>query len=230
MYLVQPRAGEVLGKSFKDFYGNLEKVLVANLIWSLSLIPVISVLMIKGFSVGLFLLPFVGISILLLSLTTAGTFSYMKKVAKGESVEYMDIWKEGKKYFKESLIILAMYGGVGFLTFFVVIGFKGSGFFLSFLQGVGIWAFLFFSLIGTYIFPLMISENLEIWKIIKEATALTLDNFWFTLIISVVVLLIFVLSTIVVVGVFLFLISLMGIIQNNAYLSIRERFYGSGDL
>jgi len=227
---VQPRAGEILGKSFKDFYGNLEKVLVANLIWSLSLIPVISVLMIKGFSIGLFLLPFAGISILLLSLTTGGTFSYMKKMAKGESVEYMDIWKDGKEYFKESLVVLAIYAGVGFLTFFVVMGFEGSGFFLSFLQGVGIWAFLFFSLIGTYIFPLMISEDLRIWKIMKEATALTLDNFWFTLIISVVVLLIFVLSTIVVVGVFLFLISLMGIIQNNAYLSIRERFYGSGDL
>jgi len=98
-------------------------------------------------------------------------------------------------------------------------------FFLSFLQGVGIWAFLFFSLIGTYIFPLMISKNLGIWKIIKEATLLILDNFWFTLIISVVVLLIFVLSIIVVVGVFLFLISLVGIIQNNAYLSIREKFY-----
>lgn len=227
---MQPRAGEVLGKSFKDFYGNLEKILVANLIWSLSLIPVISVLMIKGFSIRLFFLPFIGISILLLSLVTPGTFSYMKKVAKGESAEYIDIWKEGKKYFKESLVVLAIYVGVGFLTFFVIIGFKGSSFFLSFLQGVGIWAFLFFFLIGTYIFPLMISEDLGIGKIVKEATALTLDNFWFTLIISAVILFIFILSTIVVVGVFLFLISLMGIIQNNAYLSIRERFYGGSNL
>ena len=227
---MQPRAGEVLGKSFKDFYGNLEKILVANLIWSLSLIPVISVLMIKGFSIKLFFLPFIGISILLLSLVTPGTFIYMKKVAKGESPEYIDIWKEGKKYFKESLVVLAIYVGIGFLTFFVIIGFRGSSFFLSFLQGVGIWAFLFFFLIGTYIFPLMISEGLGIGKIVKEATALTLDNFWFTLIISAVILFIFILSTIVVVGVFLFLISLMGIIQNNAYLSVRERFHGSSNL
>jgi len=126
---VQPKVGDILGKSFKDFYGNLEKNLVANLIWSLSLIPVVSVLMVKGFSIGLFILPFVGISVLLLSLVTPGTFSYMKKVTKGESVEYIDIWEEGKRYFKESLIVLTIYVGVGFLTFFVVIGFKGSGFF-----------------------------------------------------------------------------------------------------
>jgi len=219
---MQPRIGEVLGKSFKDFYGNLERVLVANLVWSLSLIPVIGVLLVKGFSAGLFILPFLGISILLLGGSTGGVFYYMKRIVKGESVEYMDILREGKRYFKKSLVFLSIYGGVGFLTFLVVTGWRGSSFFLSFLQGIGIWAFLFFSLIGTYFFPLLINEDLGIWKIIKKATALTLDNFWFTLGICVVVLLLLVLSTIVVVGVFLFLIALVGIIQNNAYLSLKE--------
>lgn len=212
---------KVLGKSFKDFYGNLEKVLVANLIWSLSLIPVVGVLMIKGFSAGLFLFPFLGISILLLSVLTGGAFSFMKGVAKGEPVEYMDIWREGKRYFWKSFIFLAIYGGVGFLTFFITAGFRENSFFLSLLQGVGMCTFLFFSLIGTYVFPLII-EGSRMQEVLKQATAFALDNFWFTLGICAVVILIFVLSTIVVVGVFLFLISLIGIIQNNAYLSIRE--------
>ena len=220
---MQPILGEVLGKSFKDFYGNLEKVLVANLIWSLSLTPVIGVLMIKGFSSGLFLLPFLGISILLLSLATGGAFSFMKRISEGKITSYMDIYREGKRYFKESLSFLSIYGGIGFLTFFMATGFKESTFLVSFLQGMGICAFLFFSLIGTYVFPLMIDKELNTWQIIKQATAFTLDNFWFTLGICVVVILISVLSTIVVVGVFLFLISLVGIIQTNAYLSIRKR-------
>ncbi len=194
---------------------------MANLIWSLSLIPVIGVLMIKGFSAGLFLLPFLGISILLLSLVTGGAFSFMKRITKGEMVEYMDIWREGKRYFWKSFIFLAIYGGVGFLTFFVTAGFRENSFLFSLLQGVGMCAFLFFSLIGTYVFPLII-EGSRMQGILKQATAFALDNFWFTLCICLVVILIFVLSTIMVVGVFLFLISLIGIIQNNAYLSIRE--------
>lgn len=80
---MQARAGEVLAKSFKDFYGNLERVLVANLIWSLSLIPIVGVLMIKGFWSGLLLLPFLATSVLLLSLTTGGAFSFMKGIARG---------------------------------------------------------------------------------------------------------------------------------------------------
>lgn len=220
---MQPRLGEVLAKSFKDFYGNLEKVLVANVIWSLSLLPVVGVLMIKGFSSGLLLLPFLVISILLLSLATGGAFSFMKGIAKGEPIEYMDIFREGKRYFGKSLIFLAIYTGIGFLTLLSTIGFRESSFFLNFLQGMRICTFLFFSLIGTYFFPLMIDKELKIWQIIKQATAFTLDNFWFTLGICLVVILIFVLSTIVVVGVFLFLISLVGIIQTNAYLFIRKR-------
>lgn len=220
---MQPKIGEVLGKSFKDFYGNLEKVLLANLIWSLSLIPAISVLMIKGFSSGLFLLPFLGISILLLSLVTGGIFGFMKRMSEGKITSYMDIYREGKRYFKESLSFLSIYGGIGFLTLFIVTGFKESTFLISFLQGMGICAFLFFSLIGTYVFPLMVDKDLKTWEIIKHATTFTLDNFWFTLSICVVVILIFVFSTIVVVGVFLFLIALIGIIQTNAYLSIRKK-------
>ncbi len=220
---MQPRLEEVLGKSFKDFYGNLERVLLANLIWSLSLIPVVAVLMIKGFSSGLFLLPFLGISILLLSVVTGGAFSFMRGIAKGEPVDYLDIWREGKKYFWKSFISLAIYGGTGFLTFFIATGFKESTFLISFLQGIGICAFLFFSLIGTYVFPLIIDKELKTWEIIKHATTFTLDNFWFTLGICLVVILISVLSTIVVVGVFLFLIALIGIIQTNAYLSIRKK-------
>ena len=140
---MQPILGEVLGKSFKDFYGNLEKVLVANLIWSLSLIPVVGVLMIKGFSSGLFLLPFLGISILLLSLATGGAFSFMKRISEGKVTSYMDIYREGKRYFWKSLVFLAIYGGIGFLTFFIATGFKESTFLVSFLQGMGICAFLF---------------------------------------------------------------------------------------
>lgn len=134
----------------------------------------------------------------------------------------MDIFREGKRYFRKGLIFLTIYTGVGSLTFLVRAGFRESSFFLSFLQGLGICAFLFLSLIGTYVFPLIIDKELKTWQIIRQATAFTLDNFWFTLGICLVVILIFVFSTIVVVGVFLFLISLVGIIQNNAYLSITK--------
>ena len=147
----------------------------------------------------------------------------MRGIAKGEPVDYLDIWREGKKYFWKSFISLAIYGGTGFLTFFIATGFKESTFLISFLQGIGICAFLFFSLIGTYVFPLIIDKELKTWEIIKHATTFTLDNFWFTLGICLVVILISVLSTIVVVGVFLFLIALIGIIQTNAYLSIRKK-------
>lgn len=142
---MQPRIGEVLEKSFKDFYGNLEKVLLANLIWSFSLIPVISVLMIKGFSSGLFLLPFLGISILLLSVVTGGAFSFMRGIAKGEPVDYLDIWREGKRYFKESLSFFIYLRGNRVFDFLYSNWIQGKHLSCQFLAGNGnLRSYLFF--------------------------------------------------------------------------------------
>lgn len=226
---MKPSLGKAIKFSLSDVYNNLGKVILINLFWTVCFVPSLLI----GMQVRQNLSPF-GILVLVISfLITApalgGVFHLSKKIALNDPyLETKDFFRGVKEYWKKSLFLLILSLIVPTLSGSAVV-FYGqiarahpAG---IILWVISLWAFIFFLLMQTYLFPLMVTQNMDLRKIIKTSLLLALNNFGFTLVIvilEIAFLALFSLTGIIFIGG----VGTIALLQVNAFIELSKKYTG----
>lgn len=165
------QALRILGRSVADLWDNLFALVVANLMWSLSLMPGLGVAIWVGGSLGLAL----GLLLLVLITAPATLALYVMtiEVIRLERVEFGEFWRGLREYYRRGWL-------VGFLNLiFVIIALFNLAFYSSpsvqsgpLALGIIIWgyvAFVWFTM-QIYLWPLAVRmEKVRVGGLLRNA-------------------------------------------------------------
>jgi len=225
----KPSAARALKFWLSDTYNNLGKVVLVNLFWTACSVPsiLIGIHTRKNFSPLAFLA--LVVSFLLTSPALGGMFYLSRKIVVNDPyLEMRDFFDGVKKYWEKSLILLA----ISLITPALILGalvfygqlarFHPAGVILWVLS---LWGIIFFLLMQTYFFPLMVTQDMGIKQILKTSLFLALGNAGFTVIVvlvQIIFLALFAITGIIFIGG----ISTICLLQTNAFLEISKRYTG----
>ncbi len=225
----KPSVKRAVKYALGDTYHNAGSVILTNLFWTATLIPcLIIVFRIQEGSFYLYVLLLGGCS-LLTSPALAGIYAISRKIAAKEyEIERRDFFSGIKEHWKKSLIlslicvIVPLLVGTSLLFYGELIS---TNAFSIILWVISIWVLIFFLLAQVYFFPLLITQEMGIFQILKTSLLLAFNNVGFTLLIVLLELLIFFLSAVTGI-IFLGGISVIALLQSNAFVEISKKYTG----
>lgn len=215
---------------FWDTYDHLGSVIVSNLLWFIFNLPSFVVIVtifsnLPNLKQFIFLLP---IPILILPTTTAGLYHLSFQWILGKDVSFKEMFSGIKIYFKRSIILFLIQTFIITLAFINVAFYlrltKTLGFVSLIFTGLSFWIAIFLFLQSIYIFPIMVQRNFTVRKTFFSALYLLLDNLFFTIIIGLVILLIFIFCLFSKVGFLLFMMVLIALVANGALFELKEKY------
>lgn len=221
--------GRAIKFTLGDTYHNLGKVILSNLFWTATFVPclLVGLEIRKNFS-PLFFLLLAG-CFLLTSPALAGIFVISRKIAiKEHEIEMRDFLAGIKDHWKKSLalslicVIIPLVAGSS-LMFYGQLA-KTSGLSVI-LWIINVWILIFFFLAQVYFFPLMIGQKMGISQILRTSLLLAFNNVGFTLVILLFEIAILLLCSITGV-IFLAGVSMIAILQSNAFIEVAKRYTG----
>lgn len=162
----RPRAAEMLAPAFRRFlwsaYDNLWTLVLANLLWILLAIPLITA-----------------------PAATGGLYHLTRRMAWGEPAHIRDFFAGFREHFRPSLAVGAFTIVVFFLLWTAVDFYSHLGGPMEIpglvLSAVLLWGGLFFLLMHVHAFPLIADGERSFLQILKKSALLVLDNPVFTL-------------------------------------------------
>lgn len=205
-------------QALKASYDHLGKVMLYNLLWfGLGFAPILIMTYVPLNSDLFFAICFIG-TFITLGGATAAIHHIMGLIVAGEYVAFQDFWHGFKKFFVRGsiLIFLAI---LGFTILVFNIWFSGNypSTLFMILVGFWVWGIVYWYSMLQFVFPFMTQQDIGVFKTLKRAALITLDNplaSGFLLIISVVVL---VLSTLLAAPLLIFTASFLALLQNYFY-------------
>ncbi len=225
----KPSAGKAIKFALSDVYNNLGKVILTNLFWTACFVPciLIGIQVRKSLSPLTFFVLFV--SFLLTSPALGGIFHLSKKIALNDPyIEATDFFQGIKEYWVKSFLLLVISLIIPILSGSALI------FYSQLAQAhpagvvlwiVSLWAFIFFLLMQTYLFPLMVTQKMNVGKILKTSLLLALNNFGFTFVIVLVEILLLALFSITGI-IFIGGVGTIALLQINAFIELSKRYTG----
>lgn len=229
-----PSPVRVWEKFFADGYRHLGKLLLSNLLWTLSFVPTLWLLRRASFLVFLW----GGITFLLTTPVVAGMYWLTSSIVWRErEAELRDFFIGLKKLWLPTLsllvftIVVLEAGGLAIFFYwelFKTHSLKGF-FFLAF----SCWILLSFFFVRIYFFPLLVTQKMKIRSILKNSFLLALDNLGFTGIIvleEIIFLFLFLypssgmLFSAVRIVFFLVGVSLFSLFENEAFLEVARKY------
>lgn len=225
----KPSVKRAIKFALGDAYHNAGTVILTNLFWTATFLPclLIGIGMREGSSPLYFLL--LGGCFLLTSPALAGIYAISRKVAiKEYEIERSDFFSGIKEHWKKSLIfslicvIVPLVVGSSLMFYGQLIS---TNPFNIILWVVSVWILIFFLLAQVYFFPLLITQEMGVVQILKTSFLLTLNNIGFTLVIVLLELIILLLCSITGI-IFLAGVSVIALLQSNAFVEIAKRYTG----
>lgn len=227
----KPSIGRAIKFTLGDAYHNVGKLILSNLFWTATFVPFLLVgLEIRKNLSPLLLLLLAG-CFLLTSPVLAGIFVISRKIAiKEHEIEMRDFFAGIKEHWKKSLIlslicvIIPLVAGSS-LMFYGQLARTSS---LSvILWIINIWILIFFFLAQVYFFPLMIGQKMGIIQILKTSLLIALNNVGFTVVVLFFEIAILLLCSVTGV-IFLAGVSMVALLQSNAFIEVAKRYTGEG--
>lgn len=193
---------DVKGSRIKIFFTVLQvrfwQLIQLNLLWSISWIPTIILIYLRGIIIqetnepaSLLFYVLLTICLMIAGPATAGAIYVIRKWANDEHawvwVDFKDSLKENWKQGTLMMLII----GIAIMLFNLNIRFYGDlatqegSFLSSFLYYFMIMIFLLFMMLCMFIFPMIVTYRLKLWQIIKNSFILTMVKLPFAFLIFI---------------------------------------------
>lgn len=230
--------GQMARKSFWNAYDHLGGCILLNLLWTLLSLPwlVLAAWLIafgwSRFLQGLGLLGFmvsaVGIQQLIHSPISAALWKVTAQWAHYRAAPVRSFFPALRRYFARALgLWLCFTLGALLLsvnTYFYRNLLHSMPFLGAFVAGLMVWAYLFLALVQIYALALLVQENLSVWKTLRRSLLLALDNFWYTAVLGMLMVLVVVIGLISLAGLLFLAVSLLGTVANTGLREILKKY------
>jgi uncharacterized membrane protein YesL len=177
--------------------------------------------------VGVNLLWLVGMITIIPSVpATAAVFYLTNQMVKGESIGFVTFFRGFRDYFAQSWLLFAVSQLISLVILANVVFYINMDSELLRLIGI-LWAYVmvFWLCVQMYTFPLLIEQGSRgVFRVLRNAVLLTLDNLMFTLTLLVILVLFVALSSALVIVIPLLLACIVATVQNKAALLLLEKY------
>lgn len=166
-----------------------------------------------------------GITVFIVPGSLAGTHFVMGKLARGEKIHLDDYFVGFRTYYLRSVGLVLLTVVVLLILYIDSLLFLNSAnFIIQLLGGLWLYGMLYVLFISNYYFPLMITEELGIRAIVRRALGITSEYLVFTIIITVLQIVVAVISFLTGVLLVLFFMGFICLLQNNAHYELKKEF------
>ncbi|MEK6646191.1 MAG: hypothetical protein AABY84_05930 [Candidatus Firestonebacteria bacterium] len=222
---------KILLRFFWKAYDNIGKVFYVSILWFVTTTP---------FFLFTTYAPFVQLLNMIISLIFAllifvsaiSSFNVMSIVTREGSIEekkiYQMFYSGILSFFKKGTIlffinILILFFAFINLKFYLYLpgALKYLG---AILSGIIFWILIFWATVHIYIFPLLVKKDLSLWRTIRTALLLTLDNVFASLGIFAICVLFFAVLTVSIAGFALLLVGVLAVFLDVAFAEIWKKY------
>ena len=220
-----PRALAIVGRSFYDLWDNIFVLIVANLVWTISLLPALLFALLPISYLTLFIAVVVLLTIFTGPVVMA-VYSITADVTRLEKLELRSLWRAIKMYWLRGMLLVGL-NIAALIIFAMDMLFYGS---VSASNIVGIFvltlsflAYFVWLMMQLFVFPLAVRSQTSLVVLYRNALIATFKypSLSLPLLLSVVVLAL--LASVTIVVMMLFGFSLLALISNRALSAILER-------
>ena len=212
-------------RALKLSYEHIGKVMLTNLIWFVAgFLLLLLFTYVPVESNWIFLLVVVGTPI-----TIGGSFAAvhhrMNAIVKGEDTVMGDLWGGFKRYFLRGavLTVLAVLGfGILFFNIWFSQNYPSKLFLV--LSGFWIWGIVLWYAIHQFVLPFVVNQNAGVFKALKKAALIVLDNPWPSFLLMLFSLIVTALSVLFAAPLLIFLASFLALLQNCFYHELMVKY------
>lgn len=205
-------------KALKTSYDHLGKIMLYNLTWFvLGFAPILIMTYLPINNEVFFAVCLLG-TFLSLGGATGAIHHVMGQIISGEDVEFRDFLRAFKQFFVRGSILLFLA-----LTIFVIlvfnIWFSGNypNTLFMILVGFWVWGMVYWYSMLQFVFPFLTQQNTGVFKILRRAALITLDNPLASGLLLIISLVVIVLSALLAAPLLIFTASFLALLQNYFY-------------
>jgi uncharacterized membrane protein YesL len=236
-----PNAFRYLRAAVSEFYFDLPRMVVINLIWFAFSLPFIFVayalvqfarttpLTALGPYI-IFFLPLAAISLVLAGPATAGVYLVTNRLAHGDLAEFRQFWVGFRRFlWRAWLLALADVGAGTLLAINIWFYWSQGSIGLRLLAVVFAYLLVFWFMIQSYLFGLLVEMDQSVVLVVRNALFMAIDNLGLTLGMAIVNLIVVALS--IPLGALLLPLGTMAILSganNKAVVNAVDRYRESG--
>lgn len=212
-------------QALKTSYDHIGKVMLFNLIWfATGFAPILVMTYVPIDSDLFFAICLIG-NFITLGGATAAVHYIMRQIIAGEDVAVRDFFAGFKKFFARGSILLFL-AIAGFTILIFNIWFSGNypnTVFLV-LAGFWVWGIIYWYSMLQFVFPFLTQQNIGVFKTLKRAALITLDNPLASGLLLIMGVVVIVLSAVLAAPLLIFTASFLALLQNYFYNELMLKY------
>ncbi len=213
-------------RALKLSYDHIGKVMLTNLIWfGVGLAPILACSYVPFLQTDVFFLLSIIATFITMGGATGAVHYRMNHMIQGEETVLKDMWEGFKRYWLRGTILFFL-GILGILILVFNIWFSQNYPTTLFviLSGLWIWGIIYWIALQQFVFPFVVNQDIGVFKALKRAALIILDNPLPSIILLVLSAIVVALSLVFAAPLLIFMASFLAIVQNCFYHELMMKY------
>jgi uncharacterized membrane protein YesL len=213
-------------RALKLSYDNIGKVMLTNLVWfGIGFAPMLAFSYVPFLQTDVFFLVSIVVTLITIGGATGAVHYRMNHLIQGEETVLKDMWEGFKLYWFRGTILFFL-GILGFLILVFNIWFSQNypTTIFMILSGLWIWGIIYWIALHQFVFPFLVNQDIGVFKTLKRAALIILDNPLPSLVLLVLSVIVVALSLVFAAPLLIFMASFLAVVQNCFYHELMVKY------